>query len=142
MRGVSIAEETASIDTLFELAAGQNILTVGIGDGGNEIGMGNLKDVISKQLSLIPCTVTVDELIVATTSNWGAYALTAWLELLSGKALLPAYGEIAGYLRRIVSLGCVDGVTKKQEPTVDGFSPDVEEEIFQALRECVRQGQR
>lgn len=142
MRGVSIAGETASIDTLFELASGRDdILTVGIGDGGNEIGMGNLQDVIAKELSLTPCTVTVDELIVATTSNWGAYALTAWLEVLSGRELLPPYGEMAAYLKRIVSLGCVDGVTKKQEPTVDGFSPSVEEEIYQALYEHVRAAQ-
>lgn len=133
MRDVSIAKETASIDTLFELAADHDILTIGIGDGGNEIGMGNLKDMIARQLSLTPCTITVDELIVATTSNWGAYALAACMELFSGKPLLPAYQEIADFLKRIVSLGCVDGVTKKQEPTVDGFSPDVEEEIFQAL---------
>lgn len=133
MRGVSIAEQTARIDTMFELAAEQHILTIGIGDGGNEIGMGNLKKVIASRLDLNPCTVTVDELIIATTSNWGAYALTAYLALLSHKHLLPTYSEISAYLQRIVELGCVDGVTKKTEPSVDGFPPKVEKEILNAL---------
>ena len=77
MRGVSITSETAAIDHLFELAPEKHIPTIGVGDGGNEIGMGNVKDIISEKLELNPCVVPVDDLIIATTSNWGAYALTA-----------------------------------------------------------------
>lgn len=39
MRGDSITGQTACIDTLFELAAEKKIPTIGVGDGGNEIGM-------------------------------------------------------------------------------------------------------
>ncbi|MCD7765708.1 MAG: DUF4392 domain-containing protein [Lachnospiraceae bacterium] len=133
MRGVSISAATAHIDTMFELAAKEQILTIGIGDGGNEIGMGNLKDAISKELSLNPCTVTVDELIIATTSNWGAYALVAYLDLLQEEHILPEYKEIADYIDRIVTDGCVDGVTKKQVPSVDGFPRETEREIIDLL---------
>lgn len=34
--------------------------------------MGNLKDVISKKLSLVPCVNKVDHLVIATVSNWGS----------------------------------------------------------------------
>lgn len=133
MRGISIADQTAQIDLMFELAGKKGILTIGIGDGGNEIGMGNLKDVIEEKLGLNPCTVTVDELIIATVSNWGAYALAAYLAVLQHKSLLLSYRELSGYLEHIVSLGCIDGVTKKSEPSVDGFPPDIEREILGTL---------
>ncbi len=133
MRGVSIASQTAQIDTMFQLAARSHILTIGIGDGGNEIGMGNLKDVILHRLSLNPCTVTVDELIIATTSNWGAYALVTYLSILNHSRRLISHRKIAAYIDRIVASGCVDGVTKKHEPSVDGFSSETEKEIITAL---------
>lgn len=136
MRGRSIAAQTARIDTMFELAAAQHILTIGIGDGGNEIGMGNLKDIIAEKLELTPCAVTVDELIIATTSNWGAYALAACLAIQNHSPVLPSYRRVSDYLNRIVSLGCVDGVTRKPEPSVDGFPPGIEEEIFTALKQA------
>ncbi len=136
MRGISISAQTAHIDTLFELASQKHILTIGIGDGGNEIGMGNVKDAIAQKLSLTPCAVTVDELIIATTSNWGAYALVACLDQLQEQKVLPSYEEIAAYIRRIVSLGCVDGVTKKPVPSVDGFPQEVEKEILTLLGEA------
>ncbi|MDO4321510.1 MAG: DUF4392 domain-containing protein [Lachnospiraceae bacterium] len=133
MKGISIARQTAQIDIMFDLAAREGILTIGIGDGGNEIGMGNLKDVIEEKLSLIPCTVKVNELIIATTSNWGAYALAASLSIKKHQHLLMSYHELAEYLERIVALGCIDGVTKKQEPSVDGFPPEIEREILGTL---------
>lgn len=137
MRGVSITEQTARIDIMFDLARSRHILTIGIGDGGNEIGMGNLKDIISEKLALSPCTVPVDELIIATVSNWGAYGLAAYLSILTGTFILPAYQVIASYLNHIVALGCVDGVVKKPQQTVDGFSSAVEEEILSALHSYV-----
>ncbi len=48
---------TARLDYLFE----HGIPSVGIGDGGNEIGMGNLAEVIPG----------VDRLVLASVSNWG-----------------------------------------------------------------------
>ena len=137
MRGISITAQTARIDTMFDLARSRHILTVGVGDGGNEIGMGNVKDIISEKLDLNPCTVPVDDLIIATVSNWGAYGLAAYLSILAKVYILPAYQVIAAYLNRIVALGCVDGVIKKQQPTVDGFSAAVEEEILDALNNYV-----
>lgn len=140
MHGKSIASQTARIDTMFELADAREILTIGIGDGGNEIGMGNLKDVISEKMDLNPCTVTVDELIIATTSNWGAYALAACLSILIHRHILLSYRELADYLKKIVALGCVDGVTKKAEPSVDGFPLKIEKEIVTALSDVLKGG--
>ena len=140
MRGVSIAAQTPAVDTLFRLAADRDILTIGIGDGGNEIGMGNLRDPIRRHLDLNPCVVEVDDLVIATTSNWGAYGLACALGRSAGEDLMPDYGEIRAYEERIAALGCVDGVTGRPGITVDGFSPDTDREIYCALQALEKAG--
>ena len=137
MRGDSITGQTACIDTLFELAAEKKIPTIGVGDGGNEIGMGNVRQVILEKLELNPCVVTVDDLIIATTSNWGAYALAAYMAKLSGKPVFITYEEIEEYMAQIVALGCVDGVTKQKKMGTDGFSMEIEKEIITSLKEAI-----
>lgn len=137
MRGDSITGQTACIDTLFELAAEKKIPTIGVGDGGNEIGMGNVRQVILEKLELNPCVVTVDDLIIATTSNWGAYALAAYMAKLSGRPIFITYEEIEEYMAQIVALGCVDGVTKQKKMGTDGFSMEIEKEIITSLKEAI-----
>lgn len=137
MRGDSITGQTACIDTLFELAAEKKIPTIGVGDGGNEIGMGNVRQVILEKLELNPCVVTVDDLIIATTSNWGAYALAAYMAKLSGRPVFITYEKIEEYMAQIVALGCVDGVTKQKKMGTDGFSMEIEKEIITSLKEAI-----
>lgn len=137
MRGESIREHTARTDILFEKASQYAIPTVGVGDGGNEIGMGNLKQVIGEKLALVPCDVKVDRLVIATVSNWGAYGMTAYLQKRTGRRVLPSFGEIRDYLQEIVALGSVDGVTKRQDLSVDGFTLETEREIIDELHGLV-----
>ena len=134
MRGVSIKEYTARTDWLFIQARKQGIPTFGVGDGGNEIGMGTLKEVISGKLELVPCKVKVDTLVIATVSNWGAYAIAAYIQKMTGTKVLPGFSEIKEYLSLIVNMGSVDGVTKEQTLSVNGFSLDVEKEILDGLK--------
>lgn len=137
MRGVSIRENTASIDILFDLARQAHIPTWGIGDGGNEIGMGNLKNIISEKLSLVPCINEVDHLVIATVSNWGAFGMTAYLEKLTGQHVFPSYEDMKKYLEQTVAIGSIDGVNKVHTCTVDGYSPEIEKEIVTALHDSL-----
>ena len=139
MRGVSIAEHTPEIDDLFALAQRQGIYTVGVGDGGNEIGMGNVQDVIAEKLALVPCVTRVTRLIIATVSNWGAYALAAELSKLRGEKLLAETDEIVSYIAKTVEIGSVDGVNKVRTVTVDGFDLDVSRSIVDALHDYIDQ---
>lgn len=138
MRGVSIRKQTAPIDLMFLLAKQKKILTIGVGDGGNEIGMGNLSSIITEKLALKPCIIPVDELIIATVSNWGAYCMVAYLQLLSNEELLPSFEVIKDYLSYIISYGCVDGVTKENVTTVDGFPLSISEEIINSLHSAMK----
>lgn len=137
MSGKSVAAETAPIDLLFDMAFGR-VPTVGIGDGGNEIGMGNVQDAIVKELSLVPCRTKVDNLVIATVSNWGGYGLVAALSVEVGQDLLPTYAEIEEYLTKIVALGSIDGVLKQHVLSADGFGLDIEKEILDSLAEACR----
>ncbi len=130
MKGESIGIHTAPIDELFELAGKYGIKTFGIGDGGNEIGMGNLSEEINRYLSINPCIVKTDHLLIATVSNWAAYGLGRVLELLSGQHLLPPVNELTYFFDRIVRMGSVDGITGENAMTVDGFPEGKEVEMY------------
>lgn len=130
MRGVDIGEYTAPVDELFIIAKEKNIPTWGVGDGGNEIGMGNLKDIITDKLSLTPCRVEVDYLVIATVSNWGAYGITGYLEKFSGEQLKPEFDWAKEYLAFTSELGSLDGVNKTKTITVDGLPIEYEEEAW------------
>lgn len=130
MKGESIGIHTAPIDELFELAGKYDIETFGIGDGGNEIGMGNLSKEINRYLSINPCIVKTDHLLIATVSNWAAYGLGRVLELLSSQHLMPPVNELMYFFDRIVRIGSVDGITGENAMTVDGFPQGKEVEIY------------
>lgn len=132
MRGVSITEKTAAADLFFRIALGI-VPTIGVGDGGNEIGMGNVAEIIEEKLSLKPCVVTVDNLVIATVSNWGAYAIIAYLEKLSGQKVFMTFEEAMAFIKKTVDLGSVDGVLKQQIVSVDGFGMETEKEIIDSL---------
>ncbi|HYW75914.1 MAG TPA: glutamate cyclase domain-containing protein [Gammaproteobacteria bacterium] len=80
--GWDMTRETAPLHLLFEDPPWQRKwTTIGIGDGGNEIGMGSLpKDIIDREIpngSLIAATTPADYPIVAGVSNWGGLGLVA-----------------------------------------------------------------
>jgi hypothetical protein len=131
MRGRDITEHTPPIDDAYLPSGGEwEGVTIGIGDGGNEIGMGKIPhETIVKNIpngDLIHCRVPTDHLIVAGVSNWGAYALAAGVYVLRGVTPPPDLfdpdreREILEVMVREGPL--VDGVTGKQTATVDGLT--------------------
>jgi hypothetical protein len=140
MLGIDIAQYTAQVDELFSQPAGHpHVTTVGIGDGGNEIGMGLLVEHIPDALGITdPVETGVDHLVLATVSNWGAYGIVAYLSHLAGQDLLPAEGEEAKALEGMVAHGAIDGLTHQAEQSVDGFPLDVTSALVAALRRVPR----
>jgi len=107
------------------------VRTIGIGDGGNELGMGAIPwDELQSRLTgpaapLVPCRIATDWTIVAGVSNWGAQALAAAVCLLRGRVDVLAAWDIASEERRLQALvddgPAVDGVTRLQQATIDGL---------------------
>jgi hypothetical protein len=138
MRGQDITPFVSPAHLLFEPATEQksSIVTIGIGDGGNEIGMGKIPwDVIRRNIpngGLVACRVSTDHLIVCGVSNWGAYGLASGVALLRGQKLPSEFFDVERereLLRIMVEQGpLVDGVTGLPTVTVDGlpFEPYTE----------------
>jgi hypothetical protein len=131
MRGVVIDDWTAPLHRLFESARSAGIVTIGIGDGGNEIGMGSVpwndirRRLAGPQAGRIVCRVAADWNIIAGTSNWGALALGAAVALLEQRTDVLAIwtrNRHRDVLETLVSEGpAVDGVTGQRQQTVDGL---------------------
>ncbi|MBE9514611.1 MAG: DUF4392 domain-containing protein [Chloroflexi bacterium] len=119
MAGEDITAHTARIDYLF--SGEKNSL--GIGDGGNEVGMGNLARHIPRVETLPknPALTPVARLIIASVSNWGAYGLVAALSRLVKRNLLPSVEWEKEMINEIVARGAVDGVSGQRRSSVDGF---------------------
>lgn len=127
-----ITEVTAKFDLFFKVC---KCPSIAFGDGGNEIGMGNVGDTLAA-LDIIPAVTTCNELVIASVSNWGVYGVIAALcRLLNQDLFENFYPEtIADYL---VANGCVDGVTNRRESSEDGFPISVGISIIQQLRDLV-----
>lgn len=148
MKGRDITWHMSSAHCLFEGAGtstGPAFTTIGIGDGGNEIGMGKISwEIIRRNIpggGLAACRVPADQLIVCGISNWGAYGLAAGVRLLKG---LPSDSELFDVARErellqvMIDRGpLVDGVSGEPTLTVDGLSFERYAEPLRQLGEII-----
>lgn len=116
MRGKNINQDCARFDAFVKLA---DCPTIGIGDGGNEIGMGNISEALTK-LDIIPSTTCCQELVVADVSNWAAYGLIALLSKIHEPDFL-AECDSRKFLSYLSMHGSADGVTGENTLTEDGL---------------------
>jgi hypothetical protein len=150
MRAKNISNQNSNLDLLFPGENGKkNYLTIGIGDGGNECGTGNIyKEVQNKiQFGDQICTDRFcDILIMSGVSNWGGLGLSASLVILSGdKKVMELFVEECylqrELLKKMIEAGSYDGVSGKGELSVDGMNFDNEhmeviEKIVRVVKEC------
>jgi len=149
MRGLDVTDRMSPAHWLFETrtpvadapdspgepgasatGAANEVVTLAVGDGGNEIGMGKIPwDILHANIpngGLIACRVPTQRLIVCGISNWGAYALAAGIYGLLGKTPAPSvfHADIEQrILKAMVDKGpLVDGVLGKPSVSVDGVS--------------------
>ena len=137
MHGQDISPYNARVDYLFE----DPIPSVGIGDGGNEIGMGNLASIIPTIPSLvkIPCVTQTTRLVTSSVSNWGGYGLVAALSERRGKNLLLSVEADQDLIKRTVDHGAVDGMSTKPEYKVDGFTLEENSQTLVQLHEYLKE---
>lgn len=122
---------------------GHEIKTIGVGDGGNEAGMGDLD--LSGIAIAKPSIVPADIVVTAENSNLGGYAIAAELSRLSdaldGPGMTLSPGERAAMLDAAIAAGAVDGVHRRNlpdRPMVDGFDNAYHERILTNLNNAVR----
>ena len=111
------------IDDFIEAMNDKGKLTVGIGDGGNEIGFGKIHDKV-REIVLFgaecgcPCgggtatTTATKHLFSAAISNYGAYGVATALALgTSNRDLMVDGKTVKKLVEGVVALGCLDGGT-------------------------------
>jgi hypothetical protein len=133
MRGIVIDQDIASTEALF--SAG--IPTIGIGDGGNELGMGCYRPQIEASVpqgQLICAQQSALYPLAAGVSNWWGWGLAALLSRESGKMLVPTDEEETALLEAVLAAGGLDGVTKEPTMTVDNLTLAQHLEILSQVR--------
>jgi len=144
-RDLSHICKVSPVDEVFIQAyESGKITTIGIGDGGNEIGMGKVHQQVIEHIQNgrnIASTVATDYLVTAGVSNWGGSALVAALGVLSQCPVHSRYARRGAgtdgisiskedvlmtvemeeeILKCIVQLGVCDGISQRREMSVDG----------------------
>lgn len=133
MQAKAISNYTVPLDQFFSEKT--DYIKIGIGDGGNELGMGKLsRDLIRQNVrygEFIACKTSCDYLIISAVSNWGAYGLIAVYSLLLNNEnklqFLRDFNQETDneILINTVKNGfAVDGVTKTNSLSIDGISQD------------------
>ena len=140
MRGEDVSFTTPPLDEASLTAPEAGIPVLAVGDGGNEVGMGNFRTALSALLPhYAPCLSVTGATVTlpVDVSDWGGYGLTALLSLSEGRWIGPEPEEIGHLLEALVKAGGVDGISRMRKETVDGFSREVQGEVAASLKKIV-----
>lgn len=151
-KGRNMNHIAAKIACLYDKAKEAGILTIGIGDGGNEIGWGIVNDIIREKIPYgdkCSCgcgggfgdTTVVDVLVAASVSNWGAYGICACLSVLLNNSEILHDGKIESrMLRECIDAGGINGPSFLPEPKVDGLPEETDLAFLNILCEMTKAG--
>jgi hypothetical protein len=146
MRGRDYGMGRARIDDLFDLGRTRGIPVVAIGDGGNEIGMGNVANQVKQHIPFgadgtCPCgggigaVSTADVLLTAAVSNWGCTAVVAAMAARTGDHRLL---HSAGAERRLLDVMTAEGLINSTHGTIDDHVDGMAPETHMAIADlCV-----
>ncbi|MBW1999546.1 MAG: DUF4392 domain-containing protein [Deltaproteobacteria bacterium] len=151
-RGDDTTGPMAKIDILIRKAGEREILTIGIGDGGNEIGMGVIADNLREWLpygkkckcpcggGIVPVTKT-DFLLPAAVSNWGAYGISAMLAILEERREVFHSADLEQrLLHSCADAGFIDGGSGYANGGVDSLPIHVHMSLVNLLGAFVEKG--
>lgn len=149
-RGVDFSTGKARVDYVFREANARGIPTIGVGDGGNEIGMGMIAEAVRLHAvhgdkcqcgcgSGVGADTPTKVLMTATVSNWGCYAIVACLAALLGNMDLLHTPEMEAFLqRRGVELGLINSPAGRVDPNVDNIPLAAHQAVVTLLGELAR----
>ena len=140
-RGCDLTPHISPLDDLFLHAQSRAITTIGIGDGGNELGLGKVSASVDSHIPdgrPFSCQTTADFCICAGVSNWGGYGMAALLSVMASENLMPKPAGLVKLLSAITEAGAVDGITGENTPSVDGLAEEWEHNLFFSMYELSR----
>jgi hypothetical protein len=141
-------EDVGHVYLLAQSARRRGVLSVGIGDGGNEVGFGAVRDAVTAahpyggsclagHPSGVVTAIETDVIVSASVSNWGADAIAAALAVQRRRPdLLHSQATARRLIEACVQAGARDGATFQAECTVDGIDWEGHAAIVGLLR-CI-----
>lgn len=149
--GLSVTELEAKQDILFEKLQSLGILNIAIGDLGNEIGMGTISETLEKYIPYarkgacncgcgggIAVKTKADNIITATVSDWGCYAMIAAIAYLKEDIEIM---HDAALEKEAVMCASNSGMIDMYGwliPAIDGFGLEINQPIVSLMRELVK----
>jgi hypothetical protein len=143
----------AHVHLLAEALTARQRVTIGIGDGGNEVGFGRVGRALEAALPLardcgcgcgggVVNATPVDALVAASTSNWGAYGVAVALALITGERDgLPPMAAVRSSVEASVLAGANDGYSGENVSTVDGTTLEASEAVYRLCLEVLDQAE-
>ena len=149
--GMCVTPLEAKMDILFEKLKALGVLTISIGDLGNEMGMGTLK----KQLDLyipyagegrcncgcnggIGAATKAGVVITATVSDWACYGLIAAISYLKKDLDIMHTKDMEQEAMITASNSGMVDMYGWLTPAIDGFGVSMNRSIVNLMRECVK----
>ncbi|MDO5545585.1 MAG: DUF4392 domain-containing protein [Eubacteriales bacterium] len=148
--GLDVTELEAKQDVLFEKLQAMGVLNIAIGDLGNEIGMGTIRETLEAYIPYagknacrcgccggIAVRTKADNIITATVSDWGCYAMIAALAYLKGDPDIMHTPELE---QAAMETACRSGMIDMYGwliPAIDGFGPEINLPIVALMRNLV-----
>ena len=112
--GRDFGKGRSRIDYVFDEGHRRGIPSIGVGDGGNEIGMGLISEAVARYIPYgatcqcgcgggIAATTKTDILVTSACSNWGCYGIAA---SLAGLLRNPSLLHTASREQRLLTAAC------------------------------------
>ncbi len=141
MRGIVIDDIVTDSQEIMAVARRFGAEIISVGDGGNELGMGNLRTLIEQNVphGEVICDTGISDIpLVAGVSNWWGWGIAAVLSDLAGRDLIPSDRMETDVLAAVIGSGGLDGCTAQKELTVDRIPLSQHLEMLGAVRDWMR----
>lgn len=149
--GLSVTELEGKQDVLFEKLQAMGVLNIAIGDLGNEIGMGAIRDTLEAYIPYaargtcrcgcgggIAVRTKADNIITATVSDWGCYAMIAALAYLKEDPDIMHTPELEKKAIETASSSGMIDMYGWLIPAIDGFGLETNMPIVALMGEMVK----
>ncbi len=149
--GLDVTDLEAKQDVLFDKLKALGVLNIAIGDLGNEMGMGAISSHLEQYIPYaaegrcrcgceggLAARTATDNIITATVSDWGCYAMIAAIAFLAENLDVmhtPEIEETA--LRTACKNGMID-MMGDMIPAIDGFDLEMNKTIVSLMRQTVK----
>ena len=139
--GVDVTPLEAKQDVLFKKLQQLGVVNIAIGDLGNEIGMGAIEETLKTYIpkgEIIGVHTKTHNLITATVSDWGCYAMIAAMGFLLEDIDLMHSAEME---RQVLTCGAENGLVDMYGDhiaAIDGFGLSIQLPIVELMGSLVK----